>query len=334
MPKLKPLSDQSIVITGASSGIGLATARAAAKAGAVVTLAARNEEALRAICDELVAQGHQAIFVQADVGNDEQVRAVAEAAKREFGRIDTWVNNAGVDIWGELLDVSDEDSRRLFDTNFWGVVHGSRAAVSALREHGGALITVASVASDRAFPLQGMYCASKHAVKAYSEALRMEVEASGAPISFTLIKPSSIATPLSQQAKNYLAHEPKLPSPLYEPEDVARAILYAATHPKRDIYVGSAGHVLTVLGALAPRLTDIIGEKLLFAAQEQDEPAKPRIDNLHAAGPRGGQQTDVTDGRQPRTSISTRLALNPGSTMVAIAGLVAVAALATSRLRR
>ncbi len=321
IPTLKPVSQQVIVITGASSGIGLATANMAAKQGAKVVLAARNEAALLEASREIETAGGQACYVALDVADADATERLAKTAIDRFGRIDTWVNDAGVDIWGKLVDIPNEDSRRLFETNFWGVVYGSRTAVAHLREHGGALITVASVASDRAFPLQGIYCASKHAVKAYSEALRMELEEEGAPISVTLIKPSSIATPLPQQAKNYLLREPKLPSPMYAPEEVAHAILYAAAHPKRDIYVGAAGRILTILGAVAPRLTDIIGEKLLFEAQERDEPAQPRPDNLHAAGAKGGVVQEIPDGRMVRPSLSTRAALNPGLTTLSLAAI-------------
>ena len=135
--KLKPLKDQVIVITGASSGIGLATARAAAAKGAKVVLTSRNEEALATIEQEIKAAGGEAVHVRADVGIKEEVQWIAEAALDRFGRIDTWVNDAGVSIYGRLEEVSDEDSRRLFDTNFWGVVYGSLIAAKYLKKQRG-----------------------------------------------------------------------------------------------------------------------------------------------------------------------------------------------------
>jgi short-subunit dehydrogenase len=162
---LKPLSQQTVVITGATSGIGLVTARMAAQRGAALVLAARNEQALQQLTEELTHDGARAIFVGADVGDESQVRRIAQAALDHFGGFDTWINNAGISIFGRSEDVSLADGRRLFDTNFWGVVHGSRVAVEHLKRRGGALINVGSEVSDVAVPLQGLYSASKHAVK-------------------------------------------------------------------------------------------------------------------------------------------------------------------------
>src|SRR3569832_1949740 len=138
--KLKKLSDQVVVITGASSGVGLVTARLAAKRGARVVLNARNEEALQRVTDELNAQGGEAIYVVGDDGQFEDVKRIAEEAVRRFGGFDTWVNNAGVSIYGAVLDLSLEDQRRLFETIYWGLVHGSMVACAHLRCRGGALI--------------------------------------------------------------------------------------------------------------------------------------------------------------------------------------------------
>src|SRR5690349_1349858 len=222
IPPLKPVQDQVIVITGASSGIGLVTARMAAKRGARVVLTARNYEALEQVTREIngdESSGGMAAFVAADVADESGLRRVAEEAVSRFGRIDTWVNGAGVSVYGRLLDLSIDDQRRVFETNVWGVVMGCRVAIPHLR-NGGALITIGSILSDRAIPLQGIYCASKHAVKAYTDALRMEVEHDGLPISVTLVKPGSIDTPYAEHAKNYLPNEPKNASPTYAPEVV------------------------------------------------------------------------------------------------------------------
>src|SRR5215203_4978823 len=140
--KLKKLSDQVIVITGASSGIGLVTARMAAKDGARLVLNARNDEALQLVCDEINAMGGDAVHVAGDVGQFDDVQNIADEAIRRFRGFDTWINNAGVSIYGRMLDQSLEDQRRLFDTNYWGVVHGSVVACAHLRIKGGALINV------------------------------------------------------------------------------------------------------------------------------------------------------------------------------------------------
>lgn len=198
---LLPISEQVMVITGASSGIGLVTAKAAARQGACVVLAARNEQDLRQAVGDIRASGGRAIHVVADVADPQQVEAIANAALHEFSRIDTWVNNAAVSMYGRIVDVPIEDMRRQMDVNYWGQVYGSRAAVRHLRQRGGALINVGSAVSDRAIPLQGNYCAAKHALKAFTDALRMELEEEGAPISVTLVKPASIDTPFFEKAR-------------------------------------------------------------------------------------------------------------------------------------
>ena len=162
--KLRPLREQVMVITGATSGIGLTTARLAARRGARIVAVARNEDALRQLVAELLGQRHEATYVVADVASDDDMRFVAQTAIDRFGRIDTWVNNAGVSIFGRSEDVALDDQRRLFDTNFWGVVNGSLAALPYLRNRGGALINLGSEVSEVAVPLQGIYSASKHAV--------------------------------------------------------------------------------------------------------------------------------------------------------------------------
>lgn len=205
--RLKKLIEQVVVITGASSGIGLTTARLAAARGARLVLAARNGDALNGLADEIRRGGGEAIAVVADVGSEDDVRGIARAAVGRFGGFDTWVNNAGSSIYGQMIDIATEDHRRLFETNFWGVVYGSLEAARHFRgkdgRHAGALINVGSVLSDRAIPIQGMYSTSKHAVKGFTDALRMELEAEGVPVSVTLIKPSSIDTPFPQHARNY-----------------------------------------------------------------------------------------------------------------------------------
>src|SRR6476646_8077490 len=144
---LKPLREQVMVITGASSGIGLCTAQMAAANGARVVLAARNGEALADIERKITANGGRATHVVADVGQRADVQRIADHTLQRFGGFDTWVNDAGISIWGKLEEVSDEDSRRLFDTNFWGVVYGSTVAAKYLRQRGGAIINLGSEVS-------------------------------------------------------------------------------------------------------------------------------------------------------------------------------------------
>lgn len=323
--RLKGLNEQVIVITGASSGIGLATARMAARKGAKLVVAARNDDALRQLVDEIRGQGGQAIHVKADVGSEEDVRRIADEARREFGGFDTWVNNAGTSIYGRCLDVPVDDMRRMTETNFWGVVYGSRIACEHLRQRGGALINLGSEVSDKAAPLQGIYSASKHAVKGWTDALRMELEDDGAPVSVTLIKPGPIDTPFPEHAKNYLPDQPKHAPPVYAPDAVAEAILHAATTPVRDLFVGSSAKLVSTLDRLAPRLTDKLVERMLIPGTHSGQPRQGR-DALHEAGD-GLRERGNYPGRVWPVSLYTRAVMHPVVTGVAAlgAGLLATA---------
>ena len=318
--KLKPLSEQVILITGASSGIGLATAKMAAEYGAKVLLVARSRDALAQAVDEIKQAGGEAAFHVADVGERSQIEAAAAEAIDRFGRIDSWVNNAGVGIWGRIEEVSEADMRQLFETNFWGLVHGSLVALEHLRAMGGALINVGSVVSDRAFPIQGIYSASKHAVKGFTDALRMELEEEGAPVSVTLIKPGSIGTPMPQHVKNYSDQEAKFPPPVYAPEEVAKSILHAAEHPVRDLFVGSAAKTGSAMGYRTPRLLDWISETFLVKAQYGPEPATP-TDNLHH-GQSEAQVRGDHQGSLIRPSAYAKATRHPAAA-AAVAGLAA-----------
>jgi short-subunit dehydrogenase len=330
--RLKPLSDQVIVITGASSGIGLATARMAAAQGAAVVLAARTEEALNKAVQEIAAAGGRAIAVICDVGRRDDLEYVAAEAVRSFGRIDTWVNNAGVGIWGRIEEVSEADMRQLFETNFWGQVNGSLIALRQLRQHGGALINVGSIASDRAIPLQGIYSASKHAIKGFTDALRMELEEEDAPVSITLIKPGSIGTPMPQHIRNYTNNEPKFPPPVYAPEDVAKVILHAATYPTRDAFVGGAARTVSTLAKIAPRVLDRASESTLFKGQLGPKPPSAG-DNLWNGRSEGEVRGDH-QGRRIRRSLYSNAALHPVLSMIAAGlALTTIGWLASNRRR-
>jgi short-subunit dehydrogenase len=331
--RLKPLRDQTIVITGASSGIGLTTARRAAREGARLVLASRNGEALQQLVNELSSEGCQAVYVIADVGKPQDVENIARAAIERFGGFDTWINDAGVSIYGRIEDVPLEDSRRLFETNFWGVVHGSLTAVRHLKQNGGALINLGSEVSEVAIPLQGMYSASKHAVKGFTDALRVELQAEHAPVSVTLIKPAGIDTMFVPHAKNYMEREAKLPAPVYSPEVVADAILFAAQHPKRDIFVGGAAHLTASLAHYAPRMVDRYLSRFMFKQQQRDAPPRPLDENaLHEPGlglhEREGQPRMVLN-----SSLYTKAAMRPKTT-VGVLAAVGLAVAAMVQLRR
>lgn len=309
----KPLDQQTIVITGATSGIGLATAKGAAARGAAIVLAARTEEALKTVASEITAEGGRAVFIVADVGDEGQVQAVVDKALDAFGGFDTWINAAGVGVYGELMDLPTDEHRHLFQTNYWGVVYGSKAAVRHFetREGGGTLINVGSINSDFAIPLLGAYAASKHAVKGFTDALRMELQHARAPVQITLIKPSGIGTPFSEHARNHTDNEPQVAPPVYAPEVVARAILHTATHPVRSVTVGGAGRVMVGSAQFMPHLMDRFFGWSMPKVQQSDAPKTPG-DNLfegrsegrlyRAQGPGRGFSTYTTAVNRPLLS--------------------------------
>ncbi|WOD16013.1 SDR family oxidoreductase [Paraburkholderia kirstenboschensis] len=320
--KLKPVGQQVIVITGATSGIGLATARLAASKGARLMLVARDEEALTALARQLGDQGALVEYTVADVSNAEQLQAAADKAIARFGGFDTWVNNAGASIFGRCADVPIDEQKELFETNFWGVVQGSMIALAHLRQRGGALINLGSELSDIALPLQAAYVASKHAVKGYTDALRMELLEERAPVSVTLIKPSGIHTQFVEHARNHLDVQPKLPAPVYAPDIVAKAILHAAATPVRDLYVGGASAAMVTFARRAPNLYDRVMGRLGISSQRTQEPPHT------AAGTSGGDGALRERSEQKRrvleSSLYTQASMYPRQTALLAAGAAAV----------
>jgi short-subunit dehydrogenase len=330
-PTLKPLRDQVIVITGASSGIGLTTARMAAKRGATVVLSLRNEDALRHIASDLADKGHKVSFVVADTARETDMRNLAERALEQHVRVDSWINNAAVPLYGELLTTPLQDQRQLFDINYWGVVHGSLAGVGIMSRNGGALINIGSILSDVPVPLQGAYVASKHAVKGFTDTLRIELARRNAPISVTLIKPGSIDTPFTEHARNHLPRAPITPPPRYAPHNVAEAILHACENPVRDMYVGGGAPAMALMRQLAPGLYDWLSRRFLYEAQMTDRPPNSDADmrdNLYAPKADGAERGRVTDGSVKETSLYTQMRLHPVLSWTLLGG----AALVASRL--
>jgi short-subunit dehydrogenase len=261
------------------------------------------------------------------------MEALARTAIDEFGRIDTWVNDAGISVYGRLIDVPLADKRRLFDVNFWGVVHGCRSAVRQMRSRGGTIINIGSEVSERAVPIQGIYSASKHAVKAYTDALRMELEEAGIPIAVTLVKPGATNTMFVDHARTYMDADPELPPPVYAPEEVAHAILRCAERQTRDVTVGGFTKLNVMMGKVAPRLTDYYMERKMFDQQKKDYwTGRPdALDQPTHDGSRRGS----TESHELKRATMTRAALSDAGRMlpyVAVGGVLA--ALGARAMRR
>lgn len=274
--KLKPLNEQVIVVTGASSGIGLLTAVSAAKQGAKVVLLARSFQSLQKIVDNIQVNGGDAIAVRCDVCIRQDIDFAIQKTLEKYGRIDTWVNNAGIGMWGRLDETKEEDARKLFDINFFGLVNCCLAVLPSLKLSGGCLINVGSEVSDAYIPLQGMYTATKHAVKGYTDSLRVELEkVDKAPVVVTLIQPTAVNTPFPQHAKNYTDKEPKLPTPMIDPQQVADAILSAAVTPTRDKCVGVQSKLDATLSHIMPKIVDVISSKQHDRMHYDEPPRNP-----------------------------------------------------------
>jgi NAD(P)-dependent dehydrogenase (short-subunit alcohol dehydrogenase family) len=332
--QLRPLHQQVIVITGASSGIGLVTARRAAEKGAKLVLNARNDHDLDAAVNAIRSLGGRAVRYAGDIAEPETAERLAKVAVAEFGRIDTWVNNAAVAMYGRIMELELADMRRQFDVNFWGQVYGSRAAVNAMRHEGGALINVASALADRAIPLQGIYCAAKHALKAFSDTLRMELEEERVPISVSLVKPGSVDTPFFEKAKTLMGVEPQPVPPVYTPEVVAETILECASRPVRDVIAGGMGKMLSVADSV-PRLADRYMERTTFTSQMTDTPVDgDRRDNLHEPVEHdGGERGRNWQGHVFKHSAYTTASLHKGRAALVLAGVGAVALVARALKR-
>ncbi len=322
----RKLSEQVVVITGATSGIGRETALQMAARGAKVVLAARNAENLRAVAQEIKAAGGEALPVVTDVAEWSQVEHLAQTALERYGQIDTWVNNAGISEYATVEDTSLAEIERIIQVNLLGQIYGIKAVLPHLKSRNeGTIINVASGLGERAVPLQVTYCASKSGVKGFTEGFRMELARQKSNIKITLILPSSINTPLFRHARSKMGVKP-MPVPLvYQPEIVARAIVFAAENPRRDIYVGSVGKLLAWLERLSPAFLDwlMVQNGTLFKLQQTDEPPV-ETDNMFEPSV-GPGRTHGEFGKQslPISPYTSLLELHPNRKRLLLAGTIA-----------
>ena len=327
------LSEQVVVVTGASSGIGRETAIMLGERGASVVLAARNETALQGVAEEIDRLGGEAHVVVTDVAEWSQVERLGQAAVDHFGRIDTWVNCAAISEYATVEQMTIEEIERIIDVILMGEIRGMKAALPHLTRQGqGTIINVASALAKRSVPLQAAYCAAKHGIKGFTESFRMELQRDHPGIAVTLILPSSINTPLFHHARSRLGVLPKPMPPVYEPEAVAEAILFAAEHPRREIVVGGAGKMLEIGEALSPSLLDwyMTRNGKMFKQQQTRQPDDGQ-DNLFEPMQGNGSTTGEFGQKSKTVSLYTRHVESHPARKKMLTGVTAAAALVALR---
>jgi NAD(P)-dependent dehydrogenase (short-subunit alcohol dehydrogenase family) len=286
--KLRPLDEQVVVLFGASSGIGRETALHFAAAGANVVAVGRRQAALDSLAQDIRMSGGICVPLVAEVSDFAQVKRVADDTVQRFGRLDTWVQLAAVSLYAPFEQHEPDEFHRIIDVNLVGAAYAAKAALPHLKASGGALIMVTSVEAVQAIPFHAAYAASKHGLRAMTEVIRMELAAEDAPVSVTNIMPSSINTPFFDLAKTKLGVKPRGVPPVYEPDVVARAILFAAVHPSRDLVAGGAGKSFVVLKRLSPSISDRLMSWAGFALQKTREEKGPDAPNNLFAPVEGG----------------------------------------------
>ncbi len=293
----RSLANEVVVITGASSGIGRATALELAREGARLVLAARRTSALELLARECEGLGAQALVVPTDVTDADAVARLARAAIEHFGWIDTWVNNAGVHATGDFENMPEEVFRRVMETNFEGVVNGARAVLPHFRtRRRGVLVNVSSLYGAVTGPYLTAYCASKHAVRGFSASLRQELARTGVRVSTVL--PAVVDTPIWEHAANYSGWGIRPVLPIYRPERIARRVVAAIRSPGRELYAGSAAPVYAAFRALLPRAFEPLMRATNERLQFRRRPAFDTPGNLFAPMEQG---TEVSGGYRPRS---------------------------------
>jgi short-subunit dehydrogenase len=276
----RPIKSSVIVITGASTGIGRATAMEFAKKRATLLLAARNEAVLQEVAQECQHLGGTAIVMPTDVTNESSVQALAQQAVASFGRIDVWVNNAAVSLFARFEEAPTEAFRQVIETNLFGYIYGARAALPYFRQQGsGNLINVSSVVGVTGQPYTSAYTISKYAIRGLSDSLRMELSLDNArDIHVCTVLPGSIDTPIFQHAANYTGRKPQAMNPVYPAKQVAEAIVGLVERPQREIVVGQAVYLAILQKTLAPDVFEAMFAKQVDQDHFQDHQPAPQTD--------------------------------------------------------
>jgi len=267
----KPIGEQVIVVTGASSGVGRAIARAAGERGASVVVAARGEDGLNAAVEEIEHAGSEALAVPGDLAGLEQNEELVRRSLERFGRIDTFVANAIVTVYAEVEQLGPDELRRVMDVNFFGVAYGYRAALPALKESRGTFLHVSSALAYRGIPLQAAYCSSKAAARAFLESARVELQKHGHDVAISLVLPGAINTPQFDRDRQKLGKQPQPVPPIYQPEPYAEAALHCAEKPIRELPVSWGAQKLLWGQKLSPRAGDWVLRRSGWKKQHTSE---------------------------------------------------------------
>jgi NAD(P)-dependent dehydrogenase (short-subunit alcohol dehydrogenase family) len=325
-----------VVITGASAGIGRATARAFAQRGASIGLVARGHEGLKGAREEVEAMGGKALALPTDVVDHDQVEAAAAAVEAAFGPIDVWINNAMASVFSPILQMTPEEFKRVTDVTYLGYVYGTLAALRRMQPRDrGMIVQVGSALAYRSIPLQSAYCAAKHAVRGFTDSLRCELIHDRSHVRVTMVQLPALNTPQFNWVKSRLPRKPQPVPPIYEPEVAAAAIHWAAHHNRRELYVGMSTVQAIVGNKIIPGLLDHYLGRTGYAAQQYDgydDPARP--DNLwepvaHDFGAHGD-----FDQRASGHSLQLWADTHRGWLALAGAGLAALVYAAIARNRR
>lgn len=278
------MNRQTVVVTGATGGVGRAVATAFGARGAKVALLARGEAGLDAAARDVEARGGTALPLHADMADHAQVDRAAAKVEDAFGPIDVWVNNAFTSVFGRFTEIAPEEIRRVTEVNYLGFVHGTQAALRYMRPRDrGTIVQVGSALAYRGIPLQSAYCASKHAIQGLHDSLRCELLHERSHVHVTMVQLPGLNTPQFDWVRSKLAKPAQPVPPIYQPEVAAKAIVHAADHPKRREYWVGGSTVATLIGnAVAAGLLDRYLARTAFAAQQSDRrPPDPDADNLY-----------------------------------------------------
>jgi len=330
------VNGQVVVITGASGGVGRATAHAFAKRGARIALLARGEKGLQECRDEVEALGGRALCVPTDVADHEQVEAAAARAESELGEIDVWVNDAMSTVFATFADVKPEEFKRATEVTYLGAVYGTMSALRRMRaRNAGTIVQVGSALSYRAIPLQSAYCGAKFGIRGFTDSIRVELRHEGSAVHITMVQLPGVNTPQFNWCRSKLPDHPQPVPPIYQPEIPAEAIYWAAHHRRRELWVGYS----TLQAIIGTKLSALAGDIYLartgFSGQQmQDRPVPPdRPDNLFEPVPDKAATHGIFDDQAKSRSPQLWLSINRRA--VAAAGLAAAAAgAAVGALRR